>query len=390
MQRFFTLLHLVYVGLGFSTNKVVLSSGGAAFFLYLFYLNQITMSKRLLLAIISLLLFSSSIYSQQPRIVILATGGTIAGAAPSATGASYRPGVISIENILKSVPDLNKICDLKGIQVCNISSQNITEEIWIQLACKIDSLFSNNLCDGIVITHGTDTMEETAYFLNLVVKHKNPIVLTGSMRPSTSLSADGPFNLFNAVSLAADKAAYGKGVMAIMNDYIFSADDLIKSNTVNPDAFESPNFGPMGMMRGGKPRFYRETLTKNTVETPFEVRKGQKLPKVEILYAYAFASDIPFNALLESGIDGIVIAGVGHGNYNRAFDQKIKEAKQKGIIVVRSSRIFRGGVDNEAEEYDKTIPVSAMKSPQKARILLMLSLMKTNNPDIIQGYFGQF
>ena len=199
-----------------------------------------------LTSILSFLLIALSLWanSPKPRIVILATGGTIAGSAKSAAQASYTPGVISVDQIITTVPGIEKVAVLKGIQVCNISSQNMELSIWLQLYNTIDSLFSNDLCDGVVITHGTDTMEETAYFLNLTVKHTKPIVLTGSMRPSTSLSADGPFNLFNAVSLAASPKAKNKGIMVVMNDYILSADDVTKINTVNTAAFSCPNYGP--------------------------------------------------------------------------------------------------------------------------------------------------
>ncbi|MDD4057689.1 MAG: asparaginase [Bacteroidales bacterium] len=328
--------------------------------------------------------------TEKSRITILATGGTIAGTAESASQASYIPGVISIDEIIASVPGLNNVAELNGIQVCNISSQNITPHIWLKLHTIIDSLFSNNLSDGIVITHGTDTMEETAYFLNLTVKHKRPIVLTGSMRPSSSLSADGPFNLFNAVSLASSTEASGKGVMVIMNDIILSADDVTKSHTVNTNAFSCPNFGPLGYMRDGKALFYRKVETKHTFNSEFNISKNTKLPQVEIAYSYAFSSGLLIKALINSGVEGIVIAGVGHGNYNREYAAEMERGYGKGIRFVRSARVFRGGVDKAAEEYEPKHPVSGIKSPQKARILLMLALTKSNDSNEIQRLFDQY
>jgi L-asparaginase len=342
---------------------------------------------------LSIIICSNHIYAQQnllPRVAILATGGTIAGSAQTATQSSYTPGVISIDQLISSVENLDKLANLTGIQICNISSQNMEERIWLSLHSTIDSLFSNNLVDGVVITHGTDTMEETAYFLNLTVKHNKPIILTGSMRPSTSLSADGPFNLYNAVALASSKIAHNKGVMIIMNDYIFSADDVIKSNTVNTNAFESPNYGPLGYIRDASPIFFRESHTIHTSASKFNIKGAKSLPKTEIVYSYAFSSNIGFNALIDGGIKGIVIAGVGHGNYNREYSQSIDKAIKKGVRVVRSSRIVKGGVDNAAEEYSNKIPVSYYKSPQKARILLMLSIYNGDNIETIQENFKKY
>src|SRR3989339_309668 len=223
------------------------------------------MYKRLLIA--GFLLFFALMLSAKPRIVILATGGTIAGSASGAAQASYQPGVLSIQQIISSVPDIEQLAELKGIQICNISSQNMEERIWLELFKTIDNLFSHDLCDGVVITHGTDTMEETAYFLNLTIKHSRPVVLTGAMRPSTSLSADGPFNLFNAVSVAASQKTINRGVMVVMNDFILSADDVTKPNTVNTAAFSCPNYGPLGYIRDGEPRFFRESVAKHTVNS---------------------------------------------------------------------------------------------------------------------------
>ncbi|MEN6618481.1 MAG: type II asparaginase [Rikenellaceae bacterium] len=336
------------------------------------------------------LFLSANIPVQKPRIVILATGGTIAGSATNSTQASYQPGVISVEQIISTVPDIEKIAQLKGIQVCNISSQNMELSVWLKLYNTIDSLFANDLCDGVVVTHGTDTMEETAYFLNLTIKYSKPVVLTGSMRPSTSLSADGPFNLYNAVSVTASPKAQNRGVMVVMNDFILSADDVTKTNTVNTAAFSCPNYGPLGYIRDGEPIFYRESSCRHTVNSEFDIKGLKTLPKVEIVYSYAFSSGIPIRALIEAKVSGIVIAGVGHGNYNREIANELENALKRGVIIVRSTRIAMGGVDVAAEEYDPRWPVSYLKSPQKARILLMLALTKSKNTAAIQRVFKEY
>ncbi|OFY39427.1 MAG: hypothetical protein A2X18_04855 [Bacteroidetes bacterium GWF2_40_14] len=352
--------------------------------------------------LISFLLLSLSLWAntanstQRPRIVILATGGTIAGSASSSTQASYKPGVISVEQIIATVPDIEKIAILKSIQVCNISSQNMELSIWFKLYNTIDSLFSNDLCDGVVITHGTDTMEETAYFLNLTIKHSRPVVLTGAMRPSTSLSADGPFNLFNAVSVAASQKTINRGVMVVMNDFILSADDVTKTNTVNTAAFSCPNYGPLGYIRDGEPRFFRESVAKHTVNSEFDIKGMNTLPPVEIIYSYTFSSIIPVRALIEANVKGIVVAGVGHGNYSAAVKNELEKGSRKGVAIIRSTRIASGGVDCAAEDYDPSWPVAYLKNPQKARILLMLALIKSSksseslNPKEIQRIFTEY
>jgi len=328
--------------------------------------------------------------NKKPRVVILATGGTIAGSAISSTQASYQPGVLSIEQILKTVPEIEQLAQLKGIQVSNIASQNMEEKIWLELWRTIDNLFTHDLCDGVVITHGTDTMEESAYFLNLTVRHSRPVVITGAMRASTSLSPDGPFNLFNAVALAASASAQNRGVMVVMNDYILSADDVTKTNTVNTDAFECPNFGPLGYMRGGTAHFFRESMQTHTASSVFNLKGLTSLPKTEIVYAYAFSSDVAINALIDASTDGVVIAGVGHGNYNKAIAAAMERGFSKGVAFVRSSRIIGGGVDLSAEGYDFRWPVSFNKTPQKARVLLMLALTITKDPKEIQRIFMEY
>jgi L-asparaginase len=354
--------------------------------------TRVSLTVTWLLAIILVIVSTTVVQAQpaKPRVYILATGGTIAGSAQSSAQASYTPGVLSIEQIILTVPGISQLANLTGVQVCNISSQNMEEAIWFRLWKITDSLFSNNLCDGVVITHGTDTMEETAYFLNLTVRHSNPVVLTGAMRPSTSLSADGPFNLYNSVALAASPDAKGRGVMVVMNDNIYCANDVTKGHTLNTASFTSPNYGPLGHVRDGKPCFDRTNKFVHTTSSCFDISNLTKLPATEIVYSYAFASDAAINAVIESGAKGIVIAGVGHGNYNRPIAEAINRATTKGISVVRSSRIPSGGVDTAAEEFDPAQPVAFNKSPQKARILLMLALTKSGDPATIQEIFMKY
>ncbi|HOO42683.1 MAG TPA: asparaginase [Bacteroidales bacterium] len=328
----------------------------------------------------------------KPRIVIVATGGTIAGIADSPAENAYTPAQLTVETLIGQVPQITEKTSVKGVQLCNIASQHMTPSLWIRLACVVDSLFSGNHCEGIVVTHGTDTMEETAFFLDLVHSYENPVVFTGSMRPSNSPGADGPANLYNAVCLAADPAARGKGVLVVMNDYIYSASGVTKTHTVNPQAFESPDQGPVGMVRGGKAVFYRALCERHPLDERFSVRElvNQDLPRVDIVLSYAGATSLLFDALVENGVDGIVIAGVGHGNYSRPMDNSAKRAVKNGVAVVRATRVLRGGVSSDVENPFEGQVVSRSLSPQKARILLMLALTVSRQPADIQRMFDQY
>ena len=188
--------------------------------------------------------------AQQPRkpnIVILATGGTIAGAAATGTQAGYTSGAVSIDAMLKAVPGATDLANVKGEQIANVGSQDMSFEVMLKVAKRINELLPSPDVDGIVITHGTDTLEETAFFLNLVVKSDEPVVLVGSMRPSTAVSADGPLNLYNAIGVAVDPAAKGRGVLVVMNDWIHAAHSLTKTSTTAVQTFLSPVRGLAGI-----------------------------------------------------------------------------------------------------------------------------------------------
>src|SRR5512138_390450 len=195
--------------------------------------------------------------SALPTVVVLATGGTIAGAAGSDVQAAYKSGQVGVEQLLAAVPQAKKLANLKGEQISNIGSQDMNDEVWLKLAKRINELVAQRDVAGIVITHGTDTIEETAYFLNLVVKSKKPVVMTAAMRPSTALSADGPLNFYNAVAVAADKDAAGRGVLVVINDWIHGASSLTKTSTTAVQTFLSPVRGLVGTVAYGETEFYR-------------------------------------------------------------------------------------------------------------------------------------
>lgn len=350
------------------------------------------MRKAILLYIV-LALASFSLSAQKPRVAVIATGGTIAGAGATAASAGYSPAQITVNAILDQVPGLGDVAEVIPLQLCQISSQNMNLDVLVRLAHMIDSLFAGNLADGVVVTHGTDTMEESAYFINLTVPHPNPVVFVGSMRPSTSLSADGPMNLYNAISVASSTEARGKGTMILLNDYLLSADDVTKSNSVNVNAFECPNYGSMGVVRGGVPYFSREPMTKHTYNSDFDINTlPSKLPRVDIVNSYVSADDVAFKAFVAAGAEGIVVNGVGHGNATESIMNYAAQVSQKSdpVVVVRTTRVFRGGVTTELEDSFQGQIAGWYKSAQKARILLTLALAKTKDLSKIEQYFIEY
>ena len=325
------------------------------------------------------------------NVMILATGGTIAGTgATSTTTVGYTAATVGVARLIEAVPELKKVANVKGEQVFQIASENMNNDNWLKLAKRVNELLAQDDVDGIVITHGTDTIEETAYFLNLVVKSKKPVVIVGAMRPSTAISADGPINLYNAVTLAGSEEAVGKGVLVVLNDQINGARDVTKTNTANADTFRSWELGFLGYMQDNRPYFYRVSTRKHTVDTEFDVSKLESLPQVDIVYGYANMNRIAVDAFVAAGAKAIVHAGVGDGSLARpAVEPALIEARKKGVIIVRSSRVGNGIVarNGEAKDDEMDYVVSDSLNPQKARILVMLALTKTSNTKEIQRMF---
>lgn len=324
-----------------------------------------------------------------PKIMILATGGTIAGGAASSTEMSgYQAGVFKIEKLLEAVPQIKLFAEVEGEQVCDIDSCNMTEPIWFQLAARVNTLLSDETIDGVVITHGTDTLEETAYFLNLVIKSEKPVVLVGAMRPATAMSADGPLNLLNAVKLVVSKEAFGKGVLVVMNDEIHGARDVTKTHTANVSTFKALELGALGYMNNGRPSFYRMTTRRHTIMSEFSVEGLADLPQVEIIYAHANQNRLLIDALVRAGVKGIVYAGMGNGSIHMNAEAGLIDAAKQGIVVVRSSRCGNGSVIASNHKWEELCFIkSDTLNPQKARILLALALTKTKDTEKIQAMF---
>ena len=355
------------------------------------------MNKNQILRIVSLIvvaIFMSVTVSAQvkPTIYILATGGTIAGQGATATTAGYKAGAITVDQLLSAVPSIKDIANIKAEQVANIGSQDMNDQVWLTLAKRVNELLKQSDVKGIVITHGTDTQEETAYFLNLTVKSDKPVVLVGSMRPSTAIGADGPRNIYNAVACAVAPESVGKGVMVVMNDKILGADDLAKTNTLSVETFQNPNYGPLGLMYNSKPIYTRESVKRHTSKSEFDVTNLSSLPQVEVILSYSNATSLFVDAAVQAGTKGIVTAGVGNGNMTTAMQNALSAARGKGVAVVRSSRIMTGPTTQWDEVDDDKLGFSASWyiNPYRSRVLLMLALTKTNDYKEIQRMFAEY
>ncbi len=327
-----------------------------------------------------------------PRVHILATGGTIAGAGESEVEAGYRSGEVGVEKLIAAVPELRQLATLRGEQFAQVGSQDMNDALWLKLAARVNALFAADEADGIVITHGTDTAEETGYFLHLVVKSDRPVVLTGSMRPATALSADGPLNLFNAVSVAADPEARGRGAIVAINDDLHSARDVTKSNTTDVQTFLSPGPGLLGTASYGRIRYFRYPTHAHTLESKFTTAGMKSLPRVDILYGYANMQADLVDASVALGAKGIVMAGMGNGTVSTGVAEALAKAVKKGLVVVRSTRVMSGDVGRNVEMDDDALDLVAADqlNPQKSRVLLQLCLANGMSRKEVQEAFYRY
>ncbi|MFE4197575.1 type II asparaginase [Paenarthrobacter sp. NPDC056912] len=327
--------------------------------------------------------------SDLPNVKILATGGTIAGTSDSNTDTTdYTSGQLGVDALIAAVPEIKTKADVTGEQIVNFNSPDINSEVLLTLGKRINDLLASQEVDGVVVTHGTDTLEETAYFLNLVVKSEKPVVVVGAMRPSTALSADGPMNLYNAVRLAADPGAKAKGVMVVMNDRIGAARYTTKTNTSATDSFASTEQGYLGEFAGEDIRFNATILKDHTTKTPFDISKLDALPQVDILYSYQNEGRSLFEAAVDAGAKGIVVAGTGNGSMSQIAEEAARKTAADGTLIVRSTRVGSGIVTHKpSDDTDNFVSADSL-NPQKARILLSLSLTATTNREQIQENFN--
>ncbi len=345
-----------------------------------------------LLSAVGLMVSAARVADAKPAVRILATGGTIAGAQSNQQSYGYKSGSFKVEDLIAAVPNLGDVAVLSGEQVANIGSQDMNDAVWLKLAKRANELLATREVDGIVITHGTDTMEETAFFLNLTVASDKPVVLVGSMRPATAISADGPGNLHEAVTVAASPGARGRGVLVVLNDEIHAARNVTKTDTTSVETFKSLNRGPAGLVHTAQIAWFNPSDRKHTTRSEFAGKLPAELPRVDIIYAHANMSPALIDASVKGGAKGLVIAGVGDGNMTKPAIDALARAAKAGVVVVRSTRLAAGLVlrNNEVNDDQMGFVASGEFTAPKARVLLQLALTKTRDPKQIQRKYDEY
>jgi glutamin-(asparagin-)ase len=379
------------------------NTSGAADFLCIFlFFNHDSKGLTMLLktvmhcvaAVFSIMACASlALASDRPNIIILATGGTIAGAGAEATNsATYQAAKIPVDKLISGIPQLASIANVRGEQIFQIASESFTNIHLVKLGKRVATLLKQSDVDGIVITHGTDTLEESAFFLTLVVRSEKPIVVVGSMRPGTAMSADGMLNLFNAVSVAASKDARGKGVLVTMNDEINSGRDVAKQANIKTSAFKSP-WGALGMVVEGKNYWFRHSAKRHTIHSEFNIDTIDALPLVEIAYGHGNASDTAYRSFASAGAQAIIHAGTGNGAVSNDVVPALQDLRSKGVQIIRSSHVNAGGfVLRNGEQPDDRYDwiVAHDLNPQKARILASVALGTTRDSSELQRIFWEY
>lgn len=354
------------------------------------------------------------------KIWIIGTGGTIAGVGQTVSDARYRAGLLSLGALLESVPGLDEVAQVQTVSLASIGSQDMTEKLWLKLAAEVTRLQAQPDCDGIVIIHGTDTLEETAFFLDKVLPVSvKPVVLTGSMRPATAIGADGPRNIFAAVCVAASDASAARGVLVVFADTIHAATHVKKLDALGLEAFGSGEYGSLGRVyvadvlyhtpapapapasvgaaiaAGGGGRLETLPISGLLAEPAGTVDLAalcalERFPKVGIVTAHVGESPELIEAMVTLGYRGIVYAGFGNGNFSAVILAALKSARASGLAVVRASRVPAGPVTayGEIDDSEHGFIAAGALSPQKARLLLSLGLAVTSDVQKLRAFFG--
>jgi L-asparaginase len=325
-----------------------------------------------------------------PHIFLLGTGGTIASTAPGAATLTDYSVTEGVASLVSAIPEIDRIARVECRQVFELDSIDITNEMLVKLASEVAALLADPAVDGIVVTHGTDTLEETAYFLNLTLRSNKPVVLVGAMRPSSALSQDGALNLRNAILLASSREARGLGVLVALNDRFFASRFVSKMNTTRVDAFDAPDQGSLGLIADGHVLLFQSPASAGSKARYFELQPGAALPVVDIIYDHQSARLNAYLASIEAGANGIVVAACGNGSLTPNAREGLQRAVERGIVCVRSSRVPAGVVTHSTHDEPAGLIAGNTLNPQKSRILLMLALTRTTDRSRIQHYFDRY
>jgi len=325
----------------------------------------------------------------KPRVYLVGTGGSISFVGRTRTdytNYSYDGKHLTIEEMLERVPETKSFADVRAEQFVNLGSTDVTPEHWLGLAKRINRIFRDDpSAAGVAVTHGTATLEETAYFLNLTVKSSKPVVVTGAMRPPTGLGTDSDVNLIDCIRVAAAPQSAGRGVLTVLNNQIQAARDVTKTNSYRLETFQAPDFGFLGYADSDEEVvFYRRPDRAHTSDTEFDVEGIDRLPRVDIALAYAGADGLVVKALAQGGVDGLVAAGLGSGGSPPPFIAALKELSDAGTPVVIATQTGSGRVVRTRRFTEDGYIVADNLTPKKARILLMLALTVTKDPSEIQ------
>lgn len=318
-----------------------------------------------------------------PNVALFTTGGTIQSkGAHRQKLMEYSDGKVKPQELLDDLPELKTVANLSVTEISNIGSGGMNTKLLLKLAKGINAALAKPDVAGAVVTHGTGTLEETAYFLNLVVKSDKPVVVVGAMRPFTAVSRDGPFNLYNAVRVASSPKAIGLGVLIMLNDEINAARDTTKTNTYRVETFVARDLGPLGYADSDQIVFYRRPVYRHTGKSEFDVAKLDDLPRVDVTYAYQESDGTAIDAFVAAGAKGVVLTG--------SDADAVKKGQAKGVVFVQSDRKGAGRVVESEKSMAKAVVTADNLPPHKARILLRLALTKTTDPKEIQRMFNEY
>jgi len=347
-----------------------------------------------------LLVVSTAAAQEVPRVRLIATGGTIS---------NRQGGRLSHEDLLKSIPNLDRHARVDSEQFANVASSQLSLEQWLQLARRINELFAREAdLAGIVVTSGTDTLEETAYFLNLTVRDPRPVVIVGSMRNPSTLGYEGAANLLEGFRVAADSASRNKGVLVVLNDEINAAREVTKTDALRLHTFQTNGYGVLGVVDSDRVVYYRDVVKRHTVKSEFEVASIRALPRVDVVMVYQGAPGDLIRSAVDLGAKGIVLATAGAGATSGTQQEGIRYAAEKGVFVVSATRTGGGriparrsvgtppreggnGEERANDEQRRRFMLGSEDlDPVKARILLMLALSRTQDPLEIQRMFTEY